>query len=213
MTDLQIFETAGETELKILDAAKKIFSIKGYDGARMQEIANEAKINKAALHYYFRSKDKLFELIFKFCFKKIYNNLGEIIEKDMPLKDKIKFMTENYIDFISKNQYLIPFIMTELAKNPDRFVKVIKESDVKFKSENFINQIKKEAKAGNIKEIDPFQLFMNIISMCVFPFPAKPMLCAILGISELKYKKMMEERKKIIADFIMDSLINPVHRE
>ena len=205
MTDLNIFEAAGETELKILEAAQKIFSQKGFDGARMREIAGEAKINKAALHYYFRSKEKLFEIIFRFCLGKVYENLGKIIEKNMPLKDKIKYIVENYIDFISKNQYLIPFIMTEVVKNPDRFVNPIKKK-IKLKLQNFINQIKKEIESGNIREIDPFQLIINIVSMCIFPFPAKPMLCAVFEISEPKYKKLMEDRKELIVDFVMASL-------
>ncbi|MBP7652990.1 TetR/AcrR family transcriptional regulator [Candidatus Dependentiae bacterium] len=208
MADTEKFESSNDTELKILEAAKKIFSKKGYDGARMQEIADEAKINKACLHYYFRSKDKLFEIIFRQCFKKVYNELGEVIDKELPLKDKIVFIVEHYIKFISKNQYLIPFIMTEVAKDPEKLVKIIKNSEIKFKPGNFIKQIKKEIESGKIREIDPLQLFMNIISMCVFPFFARPIICGILEISETKYRKMMDDRKKIIVEFIMKSIEN-----
>ena len=85
------------TEATILNAAKSIFQRKGMDGARMQEIANEAGINKALLHYYYRSKQLLFEAVFKNAFKLLAPQLKKVLNSDDSLNDKIKNFTKNYI--------------------------------------------------------------------------------------------------------------------
>ena len=77
------------TEKTILEAAKKVFLDKGFDGARMQEIADEAGINKALLHYYFRSKDKLFDAIFEEAFKQFLPNISDIMVSDISIEEKV----------------------------------------------------------------------------------------------------------------------------
>lgn len=104
-------------EIEILSAAKRIFQAKGMDAARMQEIANEAGINKALLHYYYRSKQQLFEAIFKSAFLVLAPQLNQVINEDMALFDKIN--NNRYISFVIKHPYLPNFIIQELNKNPD----------------------------------------------------------------------------------------------
>ena len=96
------------TEEKILNAAQRVFVEKGMDGARMQEIANEAGINKALLHYYFRTKQKLFEAIFKKVFKSILPNIMEMVHSDLPIEKKLEIFIEKYIELLLKN----PFVPT-----------------------------------------------------------------------------------------------------
>ena len=108
------------TEERILEAAKKVFIRKGMYGARMQEIADEAGINKALLHYYFRSKNKLFEAIFQEAFHEFVPNAFGILKSDMPFEEKIRLFVSNYIDLISTNPFLPIFIINEINQNPDR---------------------------------------------------------------------------------------------
>ena len=114
-------------ESTILNAAKGIFQRKGMAAARMQEIADEAGINKAMLHYYYRSKQLLFEAVFKSAFSTLAPQLNEIINADNSLFDKIRNFTQNYISFIVKHPYLPNFIIQELNRNPEFVEKLFSE--------------------------------------------------------------------------------------
>ena len=100
------------TEQKIFDAAHEVFSQKGMDGSTMQEIADRAGINKALLHYYYRSKDKLYEMVARAILAKAVSAIREVLEKEMPLEEKIKRFIETYIGVISRNTSLPFFILS-----------------------------------------------------------------------------------------------------
>ncbi len=193
------------TEGKILSAAENIFQSKGMDGARMQEIADKAGINKAMLHYYYRSKQLLFEAVFNKAFSLLAPQLNTILNDDSSVEDKIKKFTFNYISFISKHPYLPNFILQELNRNPD-FVKKL-QSNERFPSlDKFKMQVTSEVEKGNLKLISGEQLFINIISLCVFPFIGSPLIKVFLKLSDKDYKQLMKDRKTEIADFIINSI-------
>lgn len=95
-----------DTQEQILEAAKHIFQSKGMDGARMQEIADKAGINKAMLHYYYRSKQLLLEAVFKNAFALLAPQLNAILNDDSSIEEKVKNFTSDYITFIVKHPYL-----------------------------------------------------------------------------------------------------------
>jgi TetR/AcrR family transcriptional regulator len=117
------------TEEQILDAAKNVFQSKGMDGSRMQEIADKAGINKAMLHYYYRSKYLLFEAVFKNAFSLLAPQLNTILNDDSSLEDKIKNFTTDYTTFMMKHPYLPNFIIQELNRNEDFILKLKKTQD------------------------------------------------------------------------------------
>ncbi len=193
------------TEQSILEAAKIVFVKKGMEGARMQEIADEAGINKAMLHYYYRSKDKLFEAVFKETFLKLVPNLIEIVKTDISLFDKIRIFVSNYIDIINENPLIPAFIIHELNRNPDRVVELIKSSGINpiF----FINQVDKEIKEGIIEPVNPVHLIVNMLAMCIFPFVARPILQGVIfNENRQQYEKFIQERKKEVSEFIINSI-------
>lgn len=195
------------TEEKILAAAKKVFLRDGLHGSRMQDIADEAGINKALLHYYFRNKEKLFESIFEELKGGLLPRVGEIFKADIPLFDKIRLFVESYIDLIAENPYVPLFIMNELNKDPDKFIERVRVIEkVQMFLPYFIVQLQNEIEEGNIKPIHPMHLIMNIMSMCVFPFLAKPMLQRVGGMTDAQYMELMQERKKIITDFVINAI-------
>src|SRR5690349_8196144 len=104
------------TQQKILEAAKKVFHQKGLAGARMQDIADEAGINKALLHYYFRNKDMLFEMIFKDAAANLFPKVASIISEDLPLFEKIRKFTKEYLEVVIQNPYLPLFVLNEINK-------------------------------------------------------------------------------------------------
>lgn len=194
------------TEEKILDAARQVFLLKGYDGARMQEIANSANINKGLLHYYFKSKDALFGKIFGLAFSTMIKRFAEILNSEVPLFEKIESFCAMYIGVVMKNPYLPRFVINEISKHPTTFVEKLRS---KFPFPDFTafnDQIKAEVAAGNIRPIDPQHLIVNILSMSVFPILAQPMLQMILTKSEEDYTRFVEERKKEVASFIIHSI-------
>ena len=193
------------TEKKILDAAKIVFLKKGFDGARMQEIADEAKINKALVHYYFRSKDKLFDAIFREAFQQFLPQIAEIMMTQKPLFEILEIFVDSYITMLSNNPHLPSFVMHEINRNPERIVNIIKSSGIK--PEYLEKAIQKEIKAGIINPIKPIHLIINIIAMCLFPFMARPIIQGFMfnGSSEA-YKKFLSERKKEVTSFIINSI-------
>lgn len=193
------------TEQRILIAAKKIFLSKGLDGARMQDIADEAGINKAMLHYYFRSKDKLFETIFEDIALHFMPRITEIFESDQTLFQKIETFCCTYIEQVKETPYLPVFVLNEASKRPAALMKKMfgnKKPPVHI----FFQEVQKEIAAGTIKPIQPVQLFLNMLSMCVFPFVAKPMLEHAAGINKKQFDALIEERKKMIPEFIIASI-------
>ncbi len=194
-----------DTEGQILNAAKNVFQKKGMDGARMQEIADEAGINKAMLHYYYRSKQLLFEAVFSNAFSLLAPQLNKILNDDSSIEEKVKNFTHNYISFIIKHPYLPNFIIQELNRNPKFFEKI--QQNAAFPTlEKFKNQVNEEVEKDILKPINGEQLFINIISLNIFPFVATPLIKGFLKIDDKGFKQLMEQRKTAVSEFIINSI-------
>jgi len=194
------------TEEQILNAATNVFQHKGMDGARMQEIADTAGINKAMLHYYYRSKQKLFEAVFKSAINLMAPKIIKIIETDEHLFDKIRNFTDKYITFISKHSFIPAFIIQELNRNPDMIEDIIISKFENSVKEKLVAQIEELIDKGEIRPIKPEQLLVNIVSLSIFPFIAKPLLSAVLQKDEKQYKQLINERKTHVAEFVINAI-------
>jgi TetR/AcrR family transcriptional regulator len=193
------------TETTILNAAKTIFQQKGMDGARMQEIADEAGINKALLHYYYRSKQLLFEAVFKSAFLMLAPQLNKVLNSEDSLNDKIRNFTKNYISFIIKHPYLPNFIINELNRNPEFVQKLTSEKHFPT-IKKFRQQVVENVENGTIKPIKAEQLFINILALNIFPFIASPLLKGFLDINNDNYQQLMEERTTEVSNFIINAI-------
>lgn len=194
-----------DTEGKILDAAKEVFQKKGMDGARMQEIADEANINKAMLHYYYRSKQLLFEAVFKNAFALLAPQLNKILNDDSPIEEKIKNFTYSQISFLGKYPYLPNFIIQELNRNP-KFLEKLQKNPSFPSLDKFKQQVAEEVDNGILKPIDAEQLFINIISLNIFSFLASPLIRGVLKKDKKEYEVLMERRKTEVSSFIINSI-------
>jgi len=195
-----------ETELKIIEAAKEIFIKKGMEGSRMQEIADAAGINKALLHYYFRSKEKLFEMIFKYVFSQVLKIMFEVIGSDMSIEEKIRGFFDKHISFLKANPYLPGFVMHELARNPDLIVANAANMKIETIPQKFALQIKECISRGELREVDPKHLIVNMMSLSVFPFAAAPLIRTWMQIDENEYDQFLEERKTFLPEFVIASI-------
>jgi TetR/AcrR family transcriptional regulator len=196
------------TEKAILEAALLIFTRKGFAAARMDDIAREAGINRALLHYYFRSKDKLFDLVFAQRIQQLLKGMGAIVAQGLPVKETIRAMVEHDIEMVRANPDLPLFILQELHHNPERLVALATQTSggPHLMLKMLRAQVKSAVERGEIKPIDGGQLLINIIAMSIYPFVARPMVKAVLELDESQFDKMVTKRKKEVADFILDAL-------
>lgn len=197
--------TGDSTEQKIFEAAREVFTQKGMDGAKMQEIADRAGINKALLHYYYRSKEKLYETVARAIISRAVPVIRQLIEGNQPLEEKLRQFAGYYIDLIGRNPFIPLFIITEINKHPDRFFEVIFPKELP-RPDVFFRQVETEAAAGRIRSVSPQHLLVNTIALCVFPFIARPMLRVILGMSTGEMQVFLEERKTEVASFVLAAL-------
>jgi AcrR family transcriptional regulator len=202
-----ISDQTADTELRILEAATKVFREKGREGARMQEIADAAGINKALLHYYFRSKDLLFERVFMDSAQLYFANLNDILRSEIDIFSKIRNLCEAYITMTSENPFIPVFIIGEMHRSEDLFIrKMFSATRSKPDFEIFRRQLEEAVAKGLIRPIAPHQLIMHILGLCIFPAIAKPMMQFNMGIGEREFKTMMEERKQLVPELILSSL-------
>jgi len=185
--------------------AKKVFLKKGMAGARMQEIADKSKINKSLIHYYFKNKQTLYEIVFNEVFSVIAPQIDIIINDDSTIEDKIRNFTCNYSSFRQQHPDLSNFIIHELNENPDFFQKL--KSHSKFPNiTKFKLQVDKEIHQGKLIPINGEQLFINIISLNIFPFIAEPFIRGITNCDQKTYKGLLKVRRTEVADFIINSI-------
>ena len=196
---------AGEnTENHILIAARQVFISKGFEGARMQEIADQAGINKALLHYYFRSKEKLFEAVFSEVASNLFPAMRQMLEAELELKEKITLFIRIYLKALDENPFIPAFILNTLNTNPDSFLKYIKKSGLNPRL--LQKQIDDEAARGMIRPIKAEHLMVNIIAMCIFPFVARPIVQNIFNMNNDEYQAYLESRQTEIVDFVLKSI-------
>jgi len=195
-------------EEEIIHAARKMFHEKGYKEATMRDIAAEANINMAMLHYYYRSKDNLFFIIFDEAFRSLYEKIIKIItDQYMDIFQKIRLITSEYIRFFDNNPTIPQFITGEAIRNPEIIGKRMKSiMDPVFTYEVFKDQLQKEIQKGTIRPISALSLVLNILSLCIFPAIAKPILKEFIDDNLTEMNIIIESREKDVADFIINSI-------
>ncbi|MGH9424037.1 MAG: TetR/AcrR family transcriptional regulator, partial [Thermoanaerobaculia bacterium] len=167
----------GETEKRILDAAKAVFILRGTAGARMQEIAEEAGVNQALLHYYFRSKEKLSEAVFRDTAGRMFPALLQIVGGDLPVVEKIDRIVDTYLTTMSHTPFLPGYIISELHHHPERIPQLLGQVSggdlttiARPAFDKLEKQLASEARAGRMRRMNSAQFFVNLLSLCVFPF-------------------------------------------
>lgn len=195
-----------QTEEKIFEAATDVFLEKGMDGARMQEIADKAGINKALLHYYYRSKDRLFDAVFALIANQMFKKFAPVFDEKLSLEEKIRFFFKEHIAFLKKNPRLPIFILNEINRNPARIKKIISNLDVKKLWVTLEAQHKHELKKYNITPENIPQLMTSIAALSIFPFAAKPIISAILDEIGVDYNDYINNRGEFAAEFTIKAI-------
>jgi TetR/AcrR family transcriptional regulator len=199
-------DETSSTELKIFEAARDVFQSKGLEGARMQEIADKAEINKSLLHYYYRSKDKLFEKVYQLSIIRVLPQIVSLLNEDLPLENKLRNFIDKYLEIIIANPDIPLFILHELNKNPNR-LKTFMLNEVGKKVRPFLDQLREEARMGNTVDLPAEQILVNMMSMIIFPFIGKPVFQVIFEMDDEAFGQFISERKKILPDFIVQTVM------
>jgi TetR/AcrR family transcriptional regulator len=199
-------ETDKQTEEKIFDAATDVFTERGMDGARMQDIADHAGINKALLHYYYRTKDHLFNAVFEKIAGTMFAKFAPVFDSNLTLEDKIRFFFREHIAFMQKNPRLPAFLLNEFHRNPERIRKLIQSIDFNKLWTTLEAQHKEELKRYNITKENIPQFMTTIAGMSVFPFVARPVIAGIMEKMSYNFDQYIEERKEYAADFVINAL-------
>jgi len=203
----------GDTEQRILDAAHVVFVRTGTAGARMQEIAREAGVNSALLHYYFRSKDRLAEAVFHRAAAQLMPAVVGVLVSDRSLPDKVRAIVEIELDRLTRTPYLPAYIISELAHHPERITQLVsaltgaRPEALGRKLLRIVgDQINEAVRAGRMRPIAPEQFMVNLLSLCIFPFAARPMIGALMGLDDKAFARFIRERRDTLPDFFLNAL-------
>ena len=194
------------TEQKIIEAAEQEFLLKGFDGARTTSIAAKAGVTHAMFHYYFRTKEKIFEKIISQKLELLTRLIMDSISlENLSLEEKLKRIIDSHIDFVSENPQLPGFLVREIFNNPDRF-EILKSRFATFAPlliQNLQKELDNGYEEGKYRKTDARMLLIDIISLNIFPYMAAPLINSILvGYMENK-NTFKEVRKKENFETIM----------
>jgi TetR/AcrR family transcriptional regulator len=202
-----MIENDKQTEEKIFEAATDVFLDKGMDGARMQDIATHAGINKALLHYYYRTKDQLFNAVFEMIARKMIKKFAPVFDEKLSLEAKIRFFFKEHITFLQENPRLPAFLLNEVNRHPERVKNILKNIDMENVWKTFYEQNKEEMIKYNITLESLPQLMTSIAAMSVFPFAARGLIDAIFSKVGVNFNEYIEERKEFAADFVIKAIL------
>lgn len=196
------------TEEIIMDAAIKVFTRGGYAAARTSDIAREAGINRALLHYYFRDKQTIFNLIFEGRFKEFFGGLFQVMQSEDSLEEKIRKIINHEIGTLILHPDLPRFIAIEVASRPELLVEYGTKLGLnpRMLIARFEELTRAEIAKGNIRDIDPKQLLINIMSLSIYPFVAQPIIRVMMQMDPVMFQQSMERRKQEVFEFVMNAI-------
>lgn len=195
---------SSETEASIINAATKIFLQKGKNGARMQEIADKANLNKALLHYYFRSKERLYQEVFKRQIRHFLEELfGSVIEFENT-RQLLEAFIDRYLEAISRRPELPRFIIWEIGEGGHLFGRTLTEmfAERGFAGIPLVEVLQKGMDEGQIRRTDPLQLVISLLGLLVYPFLAKPFLDQLHPELNIGSPEFLARRKTAVFDLL-----------
>ena len=202
-----------DTEERILRAAHAVFLRRGTHGARMQDIADEAGVNKALLHYYFRSKDRLAEEVFRRTFAGVVPRVVQTLASGLPLVDKVRGVVALYVETLGRNPFLPGYLLCEMNQHPERLrqtVAALAPMPIEQVGSHVLStlraQIDAGVRAGELRPVDAEHFVVNLFSLCIFPFAARPMLGLVLGMDDERFAAFLARREGEVAEFFLHAL-------
>jgi len=202
-------QTETDTKQRILDAADEIFVRRGVDGARMQDIADHAGVNKALLHYYFRSKANLARAVWLRIASSFVPGIFEMMASDLSLDDKIDRFVDAYHAMLTRHPYLLAYVISEAARHPD-LTDDLYSTERRQAARRMVNkvreQIDEQLEGKTVAPVSAEQFLVTLTSSCLFPFAAQPMIAEVLGLGPAGVRAFMKRRRRELPAFLKRAL-------
>ncbi len=200
-----------DSEARIFDAALEVFARKGRDGARMQEIADRAGINRALLHYYFRTKDHLYDEVSAHLFRQFQESLDAALDPDLPFPDMLRAFVDHYVDYIRGHQDMLRLVVTENVSGEERLGARLADAHATETSpqRRLEDALRAAIDAGEIRRVDPRQTILTIVSACAFFLLMKPTVLALNPEARTDFDAFVEDRKRHVFELVYGGLRPP----
>ncbi|PIQ20636.1 MAG: TetR family transcriptional regulator [Cytophagales bacterium CG18_big_fil_WC_8_21_14_2_50_42_9] len=189
------------TEELIKETAKKVFFQQGHLKATTQEIADAAGVNRALIHYYFRSRNLLFDKVLQEAMSGFMHKVLSVLEAEVPFKEKIKVFIQTFIGISAEFPYLQNFIVTEMVKQPEKMT-VFHPQHLDEVAKKLNEELAQEIKNNTVAPTTLEHFIVNIMSLCSYPFIAQPIIQTIFSLNQATYQEFLQERKEIIFKII-----------
>lgn len=201
----------GDTRDRILRAATEVFVEKGLAGARMQEIADRAEINKAMLHYYFTSKEHLYETVLVTMLSGLMTRIRVALETgDASAEERLRRFIEAYFDVVKEHQDIPKLIMQDLLTAGGEVVSYFRKAAEQtgiLGGFPAVRLIQEGIESGSLRRVDPKQTIVSLISLVVFYFVARPIQNALLQLDDDDRDRFLEERKHHVVDLFLHGVL------
>ena len=195
-----------ETKEKIIEAAREIFTQKGLAGARMKEIAEKAEINQALLHYHFKTKRALFDVVFQRQAFKMFGVIRSVVFSDKEPLEKIDDLVAGEHEAMKDFPTLPLFVLYESMQNPDLITEFTKDKPVPMMVQKFMGAFQAAIDEGKLRDVDPRHIMVNTMSMILYPMIARPLLKIMLNLDDAGFDEFIEERSSLVAEFVRAAL-------
>ena len=179
-------------EQKIIEAAKATFLKKGFKDTNMSDIAAEVGLTRPAMHYYFRTKERLFQAVFGDILMSFLPKVSGIITSDVPLEEKIGSIADAYLAILKENPQLPMFLMKEAMRDFDGFVQMALGINISQAGNNVFSAIESEMEAGKIKKVPIIEIFYTFYGLIAMPFLTMPIASHIFGQAQID--ELLNER-------------------
>lgn len=191
---------------RILDAAHRVFLRRGTAGARTQEIAAEAGVNKALVHYYFGTKEALADAVFQRVASTFLPSLfGVLSAPELTLEERVRRVAERQVAFHRSHPYMAIYLLGEIHTAPERLDSLVGRHG-RPSLAPLQTQLDAAAAEGTIRPITVSEFMVNLMSMLVFPVVARPMIRHIVGIGEAEYDRFLDQRAEQVVTFFFAGL-------
>jgi AcrR family transcriptional regulator len=179
----------------------------------MQDIAEEAGVNQALLHYYFRTKDRLAEAVFREAAGRMAPAVARVLGSDDPLERKVEQFVHIYIDTARQHPFIPGYVLAEMHHHPERLAEIAAKMTGGASTplaqpivDRLRAQLEELAARGLVRPITPEQFLVNLLALCVIPFAIRPALTIALGMDEPTFQRFIDERRRELPAFILNAL-------
>ncbi|MDZ7372692.1 MAG: TetR family transcriptional regulator [candidate division KSB1 bacterium] len=197
-----------DTEKRILEAAREVLLERGVDGARMEEIARRAGVNKALLHYYFGSKQDLCLRVLREALRELLQRAFEASDPNRPFRQALQHFVSEYVGFVAQNHQLTQLVLWELRRRGTDLARTFRDclEQAGWTENPLVALFRRAMERGEIRPVDPVQAALSLAATCIFPFLARDMAPITLGAGDFLDPEFLEKRKQHIVELFCEGL-------